>query len=349
VPCKPIRAIYVSSKYPNLVVVDKVNGGSKADTSNAGINVARHPLACIIDADSLLPPDALLNLVRPFYEDPRTLASGGSLRILNGCTVDQGRITNIAMPKKWIPSIQALEYLRAFLYGRMGWDKLGATLIISGGCGMFDREALVKANGYDSGSLGEDFDMVCRLQEIRYNEMPDRRIAFVPESVCWTEVPETLKVYRRQRSRWMRGLIDVIWSHKRMILNPKYGMVGMVAMPYYILFEFLGPFVETTGYIVFALCWALGLLNLQFVWWFLAVSLFLGILLSATAVALMLVASMPYTRKRDIIKLLVCCVVEGIGMRQLHNVFRLWGVIEYFQGKRGWGEMTRVGTAPQAK
>jgi cellulose synthase/poly-beta-1,6-N-acetylglucosamine synthase-like glycosyltransferase len=348
VPCAPIRGIYVSAKYPDLVVVDKVNGGSKADTSNAGLNVARHPLVCVIDADSLLPPDALLNLVRPFFEDPRTLASGGSLRVLNGCKVDLGRITEIRLPKNWLACVQALEYLRAYLYGRLGWDRLGATLIISGGCGMFDRAATVAVGGYDSKSLGEDFDMVCRLQDLRYRNFPERRITFVPESVCWTEVPETLTVYRRQRSRWMRGLIDVLRNHRSMILNPKRGMVGMVAMPYYILFELLAPFIETTGYIVFILCWALGLLNYEFVFWFLAVSVFLGILLSAAAVSLMLISTAPYKSFRDVAKLMACCVIEGFGVRQLHNIYRIYGAIEYLQGKRGWGVMTRVGAAPTA-
>jgi cellulose synthase/poly-beta-1,6-N-acetylglucosamine synthase-like glycosyltransferase len=349
VPCKPIRGIYVSARYPNLVVVDKENGGSKADSSNAGLNVARHSLVCVIDADSLLPEDALLNLVRPFYEDPRTLASGGSLRVLNGCTVDRGRITKVAMPRKWLPSIQVLEYLRAFLYGRLGWDRLGATLIISGGCGMFNREAVLRVGGYDPTSLGEDFDLVCKLQDLRYREMPDCRITFVPESVCWTEVPETLAVFRRQRSRWMRGLIDVLRTHRAMILNPRRGMVGMVALPYYIIFELLAPFIETAGYIVFIICWTMGLLNTTFVWWFLAVSVMLGILLSASAIGLMLITTSPYTRLRDILKLLICCVIEGLGFRQLHNLYRIHGAIEYLQGKRGWGVMTRVGTGGSPK
>jgi len=342
IPCNPIKAIYVSPKYPQLIVVDKVNG-KKADAINAGINVSRYPLFCAMDADSLLEKDALLKSMRPFFEDPTTLCVGGSLRVVNGCTVVRGDVTEVRAPSNYLACCQALEYLRSFLYGRVGWDELDATLIISGAFGVFNKQAVIAAGGFDVNSVGEDMELVVRLRRWGYQHMERHRVRFVAETVCWTQVPEDLTIFKRQRARWMRGLMQTLWKHKGMVFNPRYRTVGLVAMPFFVLFEMLGPVVETVGYIVFILCWAFGLLNWEFAFWFLMVSVFLGTVLSIGSVLLMELTERRYGKLRDVLKLLGFCVLDNFGYRQVHSFFRMLGLFEYLKGKKGWGEMNKTG------
>ncbi|MGI8904922.1 MAG: glycosyltransferase family 2 protein [Candidatus Sumerlaeaceae bacterium] len=340
--CTPIRGIYISSKFPRLIVVDKENAG-KADSLNAGINVSRYPLICNVDSDSLLDKDALLKVARPFFEDPTTLAVGGTIRPANNCVIEAGEVVEVRMPTSWVASFQALEYLRAFLFGRVGWDELGATVIISGAFGMFLKSAVIAAGGYDTSTVGEDMELVVRLRKWGYQNMERHRVSVVADTVCWTEVPESLKILKRQRSRWQRGLMQTLRRHVGMIFNPAYGSVGLLALPFFLLFEMLGPIVETVGYIVFVLCWWLGYVNWEFAFWFVLVSLFLGTVLSLAAAVLMEASNRRYTRWSDVARLVWFAALENFGYRQLHNIFRLIGIFQYFKGKEGWGEMTRKG------
>jgi cellulose synthase/poly-beta-1,6-N-acetylglucosamine synthase-like glycosyltransferase len=137
-----VRQVLRSRRHPNLWVIDKENGG-KADALNAGLNHCQTPLFCAMDADSLIEPEALIRIVRPFLEDADTVAAGGVLRIANGCVVKQGRVIDVRLPKNFLAQLQVLEYLRAFLSGRMGWDALDATLVISGAFGIFKRSVVL--------------------------------------------------------------------------------------------------------------------------------------------------------------------------------------------------------------
>ena len=237
-PCKPIRAIYESRDPIRLVVIDKENGG-KADSLNAGINVARAPLVCAVDSDSLMESDALLYVAEPFLQDDSTLASGGLIRVVNDCTVAGGRVTDVRAPRHFVPLFQAVEYLRAFLGGRVAFSFFNALLIISGAFGLFRRDAVLEAGGYRTSTVGEDMELVVRMHRLWREAKRRYQIVFVPEPVCWTEVPETLRVLKRQRNRWQRGTVDSIGMHKRMLLNPRYGVVGLFGMPYFFLFEML--------------------------------------------------------------------------------------------------------------
>jgi cellulose synthase/poly-beta-1,6-N-acetylglucosamine synthase-like glycosyltransferase len=301
-----------------------------------------------MDADSLLEKDALLKSMRPFFEDPTTLCVGGSLRVVNGCEVTRGEVTDVRAPRSFIATCQALEYLRAFLFGRVGWDELEATLIISGAFGLFNKHAVIAVGGFDINTVGEDMEIVVRLRRWAFKNLPRHRVRFVAETVCWTEVPESWRILKRQRSRWMRGLMETLVKHRGMIFNPRYGIVGMLALPFFLLFEMLGPIIETVGYIVFVLCWWVGLLNWEFAFWFLCVSVLLGTVISMAAVLLMELTERRYYRMKDVAKLLLFCIFDNFGYRQLHSVFRLIGLFQYFRGKKGWGEMQKHGFRKQS-
>jgi len=341
-PCKPIRAIYESRDPLRLVVIDKENGG-KADSLNAGINVARAPLVCAVDSDSLMESDALLYVVEPFLRDADTLASGGIIRVVNGCTVDGGRVTEVRAPRRFVPLFQAVEYLRAFLGGRVAFTFLNSLLIISGAFGLFRRDAVLKAGGYLTSTVGEDMELVVRLHRMWREAKQRYRVVFVPEPVCWTEVPETLAILERQRNRWQRGTVDSVGLHKRMLLNPRYGVLGTFAMPYFFLFEMLGPAIELLGYLLTIGGWAFGLIATEVAILFFTVSILFGVLLSMSSIVLEELTQRRYPGAGDIARLFLAAVVENFGFRQLLTVWRTRGLIDGLRGKQGWGTMERRG------
>ena len=344
VPCKPIRGAYESTVFPNLVVVDKENGGCKADATNGGLNFAMYPLVCVLDADSVLDDNALLRTVLPFLQDPgRTVGTGGAVRIVNGCEVRAGRVRRVQLPWRLLPLVQIVEYLRSFLFGRMGWSRLNALPIISGAFGVFDRRLILKAGGYAKDSMGEDFEMVMRLHRYIGDHRLPYRLRFMPDPVCWTEVPETLRVLRRQRTRWHRGLFDTLLRHRKMVGNPRYGPVGLLSLPAFVVFELLGPIVELLGYIVVPISYMVGLLNTRHMLAFLAAAFLLSMLLSVFAVFLDDITFRRHARARDLALLIVASIVENLGYRQLTVWWRVVSFYEYWRGVGGWGQMERRG------
>lgn len=342
-----VRQVYRSRRHPNLWLVDKENGG-KADALNAGINYCRTPLFCAMDADSLLERDALSRVVRPFLEDAQTIAVGGILRVANGCTVKQGVVTDVGLPRNVLARFQVLEYLRAFLSGRMGWDALDATLVISGAFGVFKRSVVVDAGGYSTTTVGEDMELVVRLhRHCRENGVP-YRIHFVPDPVAWTETPESLSALGRQRDRWQRGLFQSLVRHRKMLFNPRYGRAGMLAYPYFFFLEMIGPVIEALGYVAFAVTLASGRADPWYVAAFVAVAIFLGVALSLAAVALEELSFRRYPRVADLLHLCWLAVVENIGYRQLTTWWRFRGTISALRGKTAWGERERKGFLPAA-
>ena len=339
---EPVRRVLRSRRHPNLWVIDKENGG-KADALNAGLNHCQTPLFCAMDADSLLEPEALIRIVRPFLEDARTVAAGGVLRIANGCVVRQGRVVDVRMPKSFLAQLQVLEYLRAFLSGRMGWDALDATLVISGAFGIFKRDVVVDAGGYATDTVGEDMELVVRMhRHCRERGIP-YRIHFVPDPVAWTECPESVAVLSRQRDRWQRGLFQSLTRHRTMLFNPKYGRVGMIAFPYFFFLEMLGPVIELLGYLSFTMTVLAGRANLALVVAFLSVAIILGGALSLSAVALEELSFRRYPRLGDLLRLFALALLENFGYRQLSAWWRLKGTISAIRGVEGWGHMTRKG------
>jgi len=288
--------------------------------------------------------NALLRVVKPFMEKPaETVAAGGIVRIVNGCEVKEGRVTRIALPDRAIPIFQVVEYLRAFLTGRVGWSNLQSLLIISGAFGIYKKQEVVEIGGYAHDTDTEDLELVVRLHEHMRRKRQKYRVVFVPDPVCWTESPESLRVLARQRNRWHRGLLQTIWIHKRMFLNVRYGTVGMFAFPYFAVFELMGPFIETFGYIAVILSYLLGILDVQFFLLFLAASILYGVFLSIAAVLLEEISFRRYPGWIDLAKLVAYSVLENLGYRQLLSAIKVKAFWDAIRRRRAWGKMQRKG------
>ncbi len=337
-----VRSVYRSTRIANLRVVDKVNGGSKADASNAGINACRYPLVCVVDADSVLQPDSLRRVVRPFLEDPTTVAVGGTVRIANGCTVRQGFLEKVGLPKNFLALVQVVEYLRAFLFGRMGWSPINGLLIISGAFGLFHKETLIEAGGYNPKAVGEDMELVLRLHRLMKKKRKPYRITFVPDPVCRTDAPENLKDLKGQRVRWQHGLGQALALNRSLITNPRGGAVSWVAIPFYMVFELFGPIIEVAGYFFILICGFMGWLSWPEAAIFLGLAVGLGVMLSTSAIMLEELSFGMYPRFRDLALLYFIAIVENFGFRQLTAIWRFQGLMRWLRGgEHKWESITR--------
>jgi cellulose synthase/poly-beta-1,6-N-acetylglucosamine synthase-like glycosyltransferase len=349
-PTAAIRGAYVSRRHRGLWVIDKENGG-KADALNAAVNASRYPYVCAIDADAILEEDALLRVARPIVEEPEVVvATGGIVRIANGCTIDHGRVLDVRLPRSRLATLQVLEYFRAFLIGRVGWSRMNALLIISGAFGLFRRSLVESVGGYARDTVGEDIELVVRLhRHLRERDEP-YRIEFVPDPVCWTEAPETMRQLSQQRRRWHRGLGETLWRHRRVAGNGRYGTLGTAAVPYFLLFEFLGPVIEVLGLPVILAWWLLGDLSGVFLAGFLVVAMLLGVVLSLAALTLEEHSFRRHRDGREIARLVVFSVVENVGYRQIVAFWRFLAFFDLLRGRSDWGEMRRKGfsTVPEA-
>lgn len=342
VPCREIRGVYRSALHPMLRVIDKENGGSKADAMNAGINACRYPIFCAVDADSILQPDSLRRAVRPFLEEPNTVATGGTVRIANGCTVRGGFLETVSLPSNFLARVQVVEYLRAFLYGRMGWTQMNAVLIISGAFGVFDKEAVVRVGGYDHGAIGEDMELVLRLHRHSCESGEDYRITFLPDPICWTDAPEDLGTLGKQRIRWQHGLGQSLALHKSLLFDRRSGAVGWLAVPFYYIFELFGPLVEIGGYVFMTVAGFCGWVDWQTAATFYCLAIGLGVMLSASALVLEEMSFRVYPRIRDLVTLFIVAVLENFGYRQITLVWRIRGLIGWLRGQAPeWGVMRR--------
>jgi cellulose synthase/poly-beta-1,6-N-acetylglucosamine synthase-like glycosyltransferase len=342
---QPIRGLYATPRLPRLLVVDKENGG-KSDALNAGINVARAPLFCSMDADSLLEPDALLRAVRPFIEEPRkTVAVGGTIRIANGSRIESGQVADLRLPRNFLALVQIVEYLRAFLMARLALSAMQTLTVISGAFGLFQRQAALEVGGYSHGTVGEDMELVIKLHRLHRDRRQEYRIDFIPEPVCWTEVPESLTILGRQRARWQRGALETFFRHKNMLFNPRYGRVGFLGFGHILVVDVVGPVVEVLGYLLVPLLYGLGLLSVDYLLAFIAVTFTLGIFVSAATLILEEAELRRFPRARDLAVLTAVAVVENFGYRQLANLWRLRGWWQFLRKQQGWGTMTRKGFA----
>ena len=342
IPSAPVRNIYYSKVHPNLRVVDKENGG-KADALNTGINTSRYPLFCAIDADSVMQRDSLTLVVRPFLKDSRTVATGGTVRIANGCKVTNGFLVETGLPKNILSLFQIVEYLRAFLFGRMGWSPMNALLIISGAFGLFSKETVISVGGYRVGTIGEDAELVVRIHRILRERGQDYRIVYVPDPVCWTEGPEDLKTLKSQRVRWQRGLADTLLLNIELMFNRRGGAAGWIAFPFMFLFEWIGPLIETTGYVFFIVCFLLDLVSFDAMMTFMLLAIGLGMLLSVTSLLLEEVFFTFYKKPGQLALLFLAVILENLGFRQLNAYWRLLGLIQWARGQEGaWGDMKRT-------
>jgi cellulose synthase/poly-beta-1,6-N-acetylglucosamine synthase-like glycosyltransferase len=348
IPSAPIRGAYASPDNPGLLVIDKENGG-KADALNSGISAARFPFFCTVDADAILEEDSLLRVAKPILDDPDlVVATGGIVRIANGCDIEHGQVTHVGLPANRLAAVQVIEYFRAFLVGRIAWSRFRSLLIISGAFGLFRRSAVEAVGGYSTDTVGEDVELVVRLHRHLRERGEEYRIEFVADPVCWTEAPEDLGTLARQRRRWQRGLVEAMWCHRSILARPRYGVLGLVAFPYFWLFEVLGPLIELFGYVAVPLGVGLGVLSLEFLFLFLAVAVLLGLLLSISALALEEFSFRRHTRNREVLRMLWLAVLENVGYRQFVGLARLWAFRDLLR-PRSWGEMRRrgLGNAPR--
>lgn len=338
-----IHRTYRSRRFPNLLVVDKDNG-RKADAVNAGIGFARTPLVCVIDSDSIIEPDGLLRASEPFmHHDDSLVAVGGTIRVVNGCEIDRGALRKIGVSKEWLPRFQIVEYLRAFLTARVASADFNMLMLVSGAFGLFRRSTLLEVGGFRHDTVGEDLEMVVRIHRHMRECKRDYSIQFVPDIVCWTEAPFDLKGLRNQRGRWQQGALETLSAHSRMIGNPRYGRIGMIAMPQLVLEDVLGPPAELLGYLVLPAAALLGLLNPAVAMAFLAISVLFGTALSFASLALEEIQLRRTPTARDLARIAAAAVVENFGFRQLNLVYRLYGISRFIRKDSSWAMVPRVG------
>lgn len=338
-----IRGTYRSRRYPNLLVVDKENG-RKADAANAGIGFARTPLVCIIDADSIIEPDGLLRAAEPFmYDDDRLVAVGGAIRIANGCTIKGGSLQRIGIAKQMVPRFQIVEYLRAFLMNRVANAHTNTLMLISGAFGLFRRSTLVEMGGYRHDTVGEDLELVVRLHRFMRDNKRDYRITFVPDIVCWTEAPAALRGLDNQRARWQQGALETLQRHRGMIGNPRYGRIGLLAMPQIVLEDILGPPAELVGYLVLPAAALLGLLEPMMAVAFFFVSVVFGCALSVGTLVLEEQQLRRTPTASDLIRIGIAAIAENFGYRQINLWYRLNGIRRFFRNDTSWAAVPRVG------
>lgn len=345
-PCKRIRGVYKSRNrsFKKLTVIDKVNGG-KADSLNAGLNVCRNDLVVSIDADSIMEPDALLKMVKPFMEakEKKVIGAGGVIRIANSCEISGGHIKKVHLPRKFLPRAQVMEYTRAFLMGRMAWSELDGLLLISGALGMFDREIVIQAGGYHTNTVGEDMELVVRIRRHMADQDLKYDVVYIPDPLCWTEVPSTIKVLARQRSRWTRGTLETLIAHRKLLFNRKYGKLGMLGYPYWLMFEYLAPIIEFFGILWFIFLAITGKLNWPFFLLLTGFVYFFAISLSIWAVLFEEMTFHKYEKRRDVLKLIGTAFLEPIFYHPMVMLMSIKGNIDKIFNKNTWGKMERKG------
>jgi len=353
IPCNEIRGVYKSENkaFQKLIIIDKVNGG-KADALNAGINIASNDLITSIDVDCILESDAILKMVKPFVEetDKKVIASGGVIRVANNCDVGIGKINMVRFPDKLLAGFQVLEYSRAFILGRMAWSKMNGLLLISGAFGMFNKELVIRVGGYDRSTVGEDMELVVRMRKYMHdNNQGNYVVSFIPDPLCWTEVPDSVKILGRQRNRWTRGTMDTLYIHKEMFFNPKYKRLGMLSYPYWFFFEWLAPYVELIGLLYFALLVYLGMVNWVFFLTLLTLVYSFAFMLTLFSIFFEEAAFNAYKRKTDILKMIGLALLEPFIYHPLVVYWAIKGNISYFKGEKGWGKMERTGFSTKKK
>ncbi|WP_247231555.1 glycosyltransferase family 2 protein [Telluribacter sp. SYSU D00476] len=351
---KSIRNIYKSSlpAFRNLIVVDKENGG-KADALNAGINVSSGRFVACIDVDCVLAQDSLLKMVKPFLEGKtRVIATGGVIRIANSCVIEHGSIVEVKVPDSFLARVQVLEYLRSFLMARMAWGRIDGLLLISGAFGMFDREIVVKAGGYNPKTVGEDLELVVRMRRYMIENKLPHTVRFIPDPLCWTEAPESITILSRQRNRWMRGTIETLLLHRKMFLNPAYGKLGLISYPYWLFYEFLAPHIEFFGFLILLTLSVLGLVDWTFFLSLMGMVYAFVIMFNLFTLLAEEFTYFQYKRFRDLFKLILTAFLEPILFHPFLVISAIQGNLDFLEGKKTWGEMTRKGftkEAPTAK
>ncbi|WHF50303.1 sulfatase-like hydrolase/transferase [Chryseobacterium gotjawalense] len=341
-----IREVYKSKNpaFKKLIIVDKDNGG-KADALNVGVNISSGDYLVCIDVDCILEQDAILKLAKPFLEqtDKKLIACGGVIRLANNCKIENGKVTDVNIPKTLLGRTQALEYIRAFVLGRMAWSRASGLILISGAFGVFDRKIVLACGGYDRNTVGEDMELVVRMRKYMEEKKEPYEVITIPDPLCWTEAPETKAILKKQRNRWMRGTMETLWKHRKLMFNPKYGKLGMISLPYWFFFELLGPLIEFLGYVIFILFLILGIINWPFFIILFALVISSGFLFSIYGILVDLLCHQVYAKRKDFLTLIGVAISEPFYFHPLVVKAGVSGFIDYFKKSHAWGEMTRQG------
>ncbi|MEG0856018.1 MAG: glycosyltransferase [Terrisporobacter sp.] len=348
---RPIRRVVKSKKEKfiyegilrnniKLTLVRKENGG-KADALNMGINISKYPLFVTLDADSILQNDSMKNIVTPFIEDDTTIAVGGNIKVANQVVLDKGKVVKVFSPKKLLVIFQTIEYYRVFLTTRVWFNKFNGNLIISGAFGLFNKNSVVNIGGYDDDTIGEDMELVVKLHSFyRKNKIP-YSIKYTHNAICWSQVPEKLGDFKGQRRRWHIGLMSSLYSHKYILLNPKYGIVGIFSFLYFIVYELFSCILDVLGLAIITISYFAGFLNMDFVITFLLLYIGFGVVISVTSIVLEGYVFKHIRSNRTIFKLMCFSILESFGYRQLTSWYRISGFIGYKNSKHKWDKITR--------
>lgn len=345
---QPLRSGVYKSKNPafeKLMVVDKENGG-KADALNTGLNISKSKYVACIDVDCLLVEDALQKLIKPFLEETeaKVIAAGGVIRIANSCVIRGGKLIDINLPKNLLVQSQILEYLRAFLLGRMAWSRLNGLLVISGAFGILDKEIALEVGGYDTHTVGEDMEIIVRMRRYMEEKNQKYRVSYIPDPLCYTEAPESYKVFISQRNRWTRGTIETLKKHRKIAFNPKYGSFGLLSYPYWLLFERLAPIIEVIGAVYFIVLMFLKEVRWDYAFSFLVLSYLFSVLFSIIALYSEELSFHEYKKKGTGYKLILLSALEPFVLHPLILFAAIQGNYDYyFNKKKKWGKMTRKG------
>lgn len=347
-PTKPIRnGVYKSTNpaFEKLTVVDKENGG-KADALNMGLNISKNSYVLCIDVDCLLLEDALQKMIKPFLEvsDEKIIATGGVLRVANSCSIKDGKLLDINLPNKMIERAQILEYLRAFLLGRMAWSRLNGLLVISGAFGMFDKKVVIEVGGYDTNTVGEDMELIVRMRKYMEERKEKYRVGYIPDPLCWTEAPDTYKTLISQRNRWTRGTIETLRKYRKVGFNPKYGALGLLSYPYWFFFERLAPIIEVLGILYFIFLIVLDEIRWDYTFVFISAAYLFTVLFTILAIFSEELTYHQYKKKGIGIKLLITSFLEPFISHPFILYAAITGNVDYYLKKeKGWGKMIRRG------
>jgi len=344
-PHQKILGLYASPQYPRLIVVDKENGG-KADALNTALDVASKPLVCAVDADSLLEADSLLRAVQPFIEQyERVVAVGGSIRVVNGSDVKHGRVTRVALPRDWLSLFQIVEYIRAFLMGRLAWSEMGAMMLISGAFGIFKRTVVVDVGGYTLHTVGEDMELIVKIHRYLAERGRADEMRFVPEPVCWTEAPRQWSSLAGQRRRWQRGSLETFFRHRAMFGQARYGLAGTLGYAHILLTDVIGPPLEALGYLFMPVLFIFGLFSQDFFLAYLALTFSFGVFISVGSLVLEELELRRYPKAGYLLVLMAAAIAENFGYRQMNNLWRVQGWWQFLRGKTDWAMVARRGFA----
>jgi len=348
IPTKPLREGVFKSTNPafdKLIVVDKENGG-KADALNTGLNISTNKYVACIDVDCLLVEDSLQKMIKPFLESngSKVIASGGVIRIANSCIIKDGKLIDVNLPKNIIVRGQILEYLRAFLLGRMAWSKLNGLLVISGAFGMFDKKIAIEVGGYDTNTVGEDMEIIVRMRRYMEEQKTTYKVAYIPDPLCWTEAPDNFKIFISQRNRWTRGTIETLKKHKKIGFNPNYNVLGKLSYPYWLIFERYAPIIEVVGIFYFIFLIIIGKVEWDYAIAFIILAYLFTVFFSIITIITEELTYHQYKKKGIVLQLITTALLEPI----INHPVILYSAIKgnydyYFNKKIKWGEMVRKG------